>query len=105
VVTDLQKTRDGLILLTRTALRAASSMEEVAEVAEAAAAIGDDELIREVADRIGEEVEDAIRSSGAWDAELTYSKVDAWAQTGHRAKALAKAWGFIAPLLSSSGDE
>jgi hypothetical protein len=96
---DLHQTRDGLIQLTSVAIAAAGTLEEVVEVAEAAAAIGDPGLVQAVAERISREVEEAMRSSGAWEAELTYSKIDAWAHTGHKARALALAWGHIAPLL------
>jgi hypothetical protein len=96
---DLRQTRDGLIQLTTAAIAAAGNLDEVVEVAEAAAAIGDPGLVQAVAERISQEVEEAMRSSGAWEAELTYSKLDAWAHTGHKARALALAWGHIAPLL------
>jgi hypothetical protein len=100
---DHRQTRDGLIQLTHVAIAAAGTLDEVVEVAEAAAAIGDPGLVQAVAERISQEVDEAMRSSGAWEAELTYSKLDAWAHTGHKARALALAWGHIAPLLDLEG--
>jgi hypothetical protein len=100
---DLRHTREGLIQLTSVAIAAAGNLDEVVEMAEAAAAIGDPGLVQDVAERISHEVEEALRSSGAWEAELTYSKIDAWAHTGHKARALALAWGHIAPLLDLEG--
>jgi hypothetical protein len=96
---DAHVTEAQLVELNRIALRAASSAEEVIECARAAAALGDPALLREVAERIREEVADTLRSSGAWEAEMTYSKGDAWAHSGRRATSLALAWGHIAPLL------
>jgi hypothetical protein len=92
-------TASQLVELNRMALQAAGSAEEVVECARAAAALGDPQLLREVAHRISEEVADTLRSSGAWEAEMTYSKGEAWAHSGRRATALALAWGYIAPLL------
>lgn len=78
---------------------AASSPEELVDAARAAAAIGTSPLLEAVAAKIGQEVSQALSSSGAWEAELTYSKVNAWEQTGHRAQLLAEAWGLVAPGL------
>jgi hypothetical protein len=94
-------TASQLVELNRIALRAAGSAEEVVECAKAAAALGDRTLLREVAVRISEEVADTLRSSGSWEAEMTYSKGEAWAHSGRRATALALAWGHIAPLLDA----
>jgi hypothetical protein len=53
----------------------------------------------ETARRIGGEIEAALESSGSWEAEMLYNKLDAWQNTGHRATLLAQAWGAVrAPL-------
>lgn len=96
---DIDKVERDLERLVALAIEAATSLEELAEVAHAAAAVGTQPLLDAVADRIADQVEQALNSSGAWTAELTYSKIDAWAQTGHRAQLLAEAWGAIAPVL------
>ena len=101
---DVKVTASQLVELNRMALRAAGSAEEVMECARAAASLGDQGLLREVADRIREEVADTLRSSGAWEAEMTYSKGEAWAHSGRRATALALAWGHIAPLLTGGAE-
>ncbi len=89
--------------LVAAAIEAATSLEELVDVAHAAAAVGTLTLLEAVAAKVAEQVEQALSSSGAWTAELTYSKIDAWAQTGHRAQLLAEAWGVIAaPLRDAS---
>ncbi|MGV3758426.1 MAG: hypothetical protein ACO1PW_02645, partial [Actinomycetota bacterium] len=85
--------------LVGVAVEAATSLEELTVVAQAAAAVGSLELLERVAEKLAEHVNAALGSAGAWEAELTYSKIDAWAQTGHRAKLLAEAWAIVVPAL------
>jgi hypothetical protein len=40
-----------------------------------------------------------------WEAELAYSKVDAWSQTGHKARLLAEIWGIVVPGLRADAAE
>ncbi|MGH9084664.1 MAG: hypothetical protein ACRDYW_04370 [Acidimicrobiales bacterium] len=96
---DIDRVEQDIEHLIAIAIEAATSLEELVEVARAAAAVGTPTLLDAVAEKVADQVEQAIGSSGAWEAELTYSKVDAWAQTGHRAKLLGEAWGLIAPGL------
>jgi hypothetical protein len=91
----------GLAELVGSALRAASTPEELVDVAYAAAALGDADLLAKVVERVAEEVERAIASSGAWEAELTYNKIEAWSHTGHKARMLAEAWGAVKDSISS----
>jgi methylaspartate ammonia-lyase len=88
--------------LVAAAIEAATSLEELVDAARAAAAVGTPSLLEAVAVKVGEHVATVLSSSGAWEAELTYSKIDAWAQTGHRARLLAEAWGLIAPGLRTA---
>jgi hypothetical protein len=90
----------GLAELVGVALRAASTPEELVDVAYAAAALGDAELLGQVVERVGEEVDRALASSGAWEAELTYNKIEAWTHTGHKARLLAEAWGAVKGSIS-----
>jgi hypothetical protein len=85
--------------LVSIAVDAATSLEELTEVSVAAVHVGSPVLLEQVAGKLAAEVETALASAGAWEAELTYSKVDAWAQTGHRARMLAEAWSLLAPSL------
>jgi hypothetical protein len=78
---------------------AATSLEELTEVTIAAVQVGSPELLEMVAGKLAAEVEAALASAGAWEAELTYSKIDAWAQTGHRARLLAEAWSVLGSAL------
>ena len=96
---ELTKARDHIEQLVIMALDAATSLEQVVECARAAAAIGTPSLLHLVADRLIEEIDRAEASSSAWEAELLYSKLDAWQQTGHKARLLAEAWTYIRPLL------
>jgi hypothetical protein len=96
---DLEEIQRGIEQLVVLALEAATTLEEVVDCASAAASLGTPDLLERVADRLGAEVATANASSGAWEAELTYSKIDAWQQTGHRARLLAEAWGHIGPQL------
>ncbi len=96
---DIGKVERDIERLVTLAIEAATSLEELVDVAHAAAAVGTLALVEAVAAKIEDQVEQALSSSGAWTAELTYSKIDAWAQTGHRAQLLAEAWGAIAPVL------
>jgi hypothetical protein len=58
--------------------------------------------MEEVAKRIGEEVEDALRASSSWQVESMYNKLDAWRSSGHRASVLGQAWGYVGqPLLEN----
>ena len=98
-VIDLDAVQADLEQLVRISVEAATSLEELAEVARAAAAVASPELLEAVAEKLAEQVNVALGSAGAWEAELTYSKIDAWAQTGHRAKLLAEAWSVIEPPL------
>lgn len=100
---DVEKIERDLERLVAAAIDAAASFEELVDVARAAAAVGTRPLLEAVAVKVEDHVEQALSSSGAWSAELTYSKIDAWAQTGHRAKMLAEAWGAIAPGLRGAG--
>jgi hypothetical protein len=96
---ELEDIQHGIEKLLDLALEAATSLEEVVDCAKAAASLGTLDLLERVADRLAVEVSTANASSGAWEAELTYSKIDAWQQTGHRARLLAEAWSHIGPLL------
>lgn len=98
-VTDLDAVQADLEQLVRISIDAATSLEELVEVARAAAAVASPDLLERVAEKLAEQVNAALGSAGAWEAELTYSKIDAWAQTGHRAKLLAEAWSIIEPPL------
>jgi hypothetical protein len=91
----------GLGELVGVALRAASTPEELVDVAHAAAALADPHLLGEVVERVAEEVERALQSSGAWEAELTYNKIEAWSHTGHKARLLAEAWGAVRGSLTA----
>ena len=106
--TDLEQTRQGIEELVGMAVRAATSLEEVVDCARAAASLGSPELLERVAARVAYEVQVATASSDAWEAELTYSKIDAWIQTGHKARMLAEAWSLVGPALlaaQASDDE
>jgi len=96
---ELDQTQRGIEQLVRMATEAATALDEIVDCARAAASLGSIELLELVADRVRQEVENVLASSGAWEAELTYSKLDAWEQTGHKARLLAEAWGYIAPAL------
>jgi hypothetical protein len=98
-MTDIDKVEREIEQLVGMAVDAATTLEELVDAARAAAAVGTPALLEAVAVKIAEQVTQSLNSSGAWEAELTYSKIDAWAQTGHRAKLLAEAWGLIAPGL------
>ena len=98
-VLDLERTQRELELLVGHALGAASTLEEVVECARAAATLGEPALLERVALRIATEVQAATEGSGAWEAELLYSKGEAWQQTGRRARLLAEAWGYVSPGL------
>lgn len=101
---DIDQVERDIGQLVAVAIDAATSLEELVDAARAAAAVGTPQLLEAVATKVADRVGQALSSSGAWEAELTYSKIDAWAQTGHRAKLLAEAWGLIAPgLRASSG--
>lgn len=99
---DIDKVERDVERLVGIAIEAATSLEELVDAARAAAAVGTPALLEKVAARVADHVEQALLSAGAWEAELTYSKIDAWAQTGHRATLLAEAWGLIAPALRAS---
>jgi hypothetical protein len=99
---DIDQVEQDIEHLISIAIKAATSLEELVDVARAAAAVGTPTLLEAVAEKVAEQVEQAIGSSGAWEAELTYSKIDAWAQTGHRAQLLGEAWGLIAPGLRAT---
>ena len=105
--TDLEQTRQGIEELVGMAVRAATSLEEVVDCARAAASMGSPELLERVAARVAYEVHVATASSDAWEAELTYSKIDAWIQTGHKARLLAEAWSLVGPALlaAQAGDD
>lgn len=102
---DLDAVQADLEQLVRVAVEAATSLEELVEVARAAASVASPELLERVAEKLAEHVNAALGSAGAWEAELTYSKIDAWAQTGHRAKLLAEAWSVVAPALRDARAE
>jgi len=96
---DVDKVDDDVAQLVLAAIEAATTPEELLDAAHAAAAVNRRPLLEAVAVKVAEQVALALASSSAWEAELTYSKIDAWAQTGHRAKLLAEAWGAVAPGL------
>lgn len=96
---DLDAVHADLERLVAIAVDAATTLEELVEVAKAAASIASPALLEAVAEKLGVEVQRALASAGAWEAELTYSKIDAWAQTGHRARLLAEAWAVVSPAL------
>ncbi|MGB3053705.1 MAG: hypothetical protein WBB52_02540 [Acidimicrobiales bacterium] len=99
-MSELETTQAGIEALVSMAVDAATTLEEVLDCARAAAALGDRGLMERVASRVGHEVAKATASSDAWEAELTYSKIDAWVQTGHKARILAEAWRLVGqPLL------
>jgi len=99
---DLDAVHADLERIVSLAVDAATSLEELVEVARAAASIASVELLEQVAEKLAQEVERALVSAGAWEAELTYSKIDAWAQTGHRARLLAEAWSVVEPALRAT---
>ncbi|MFP5255258.1 MAG: hypothetical protein ACLGI8_05340 [Acidimicrobiia bacterium] len=49
-----------------------------------------------------EQVNPALGSAGAWEAEVTCSRIEPWAQPGHRASLVAEAWSLIEPPLRGS---
>lgn len=100
--TDLDQVQAGIEELVGFAIENATSLAEVLDCAEAAAAIGTPELLEAMADRIASEVEILRAGSSAWHAELEYSKVEAWSQTGHKARLLAEAFGRVAPALRAA---
>jgi hypothetical protein len=102
---DLDAVHADLERLVAIAVDAATSLEELVEVAQAAVALGSPALVETVADKLAEQVQIALSSAGAWEAELVYSKIDAWAQTGHRARLLAEAWSVVAPVLQETATE
>jgi hypothetical protein len=99
---DLDGIERGIERLVALAVDAATSLEELVDAARAAAALGSPILLESVAAKIAEHVQESLDSAGAWEAELTYSKIDAWAQTGHRARLLAEAWSLVAPPLRAA---
>lgn len=96
---EVDQTQRGIEQLVRMATEAATGLDEVVDCARAASWLDSVELLELVAGRVAQEVENALASSGAWEAELTYSKLDAWEQTGRKAHLLAEAWGYVAPGL------
>lgn len=102
---DLDEIERGIERLVGVAIDAATSLEELVDAARAAASVGTPALLEAVAVKIAEQVKESLDSAGAWEAELTYSKIDAWAQTGHRARLLAEAWGLVAPPLRAARGE
>ena len=102
---DIDKTEGDIERLVAIAIEAATSLEELVDAARAAAAVGTPRLLEAVAGHVADHVTQALNTAGAWEAELTYSKIDAWAQTGHRAQLLAEAWGLVAPGLRAAANE
>jgi hypothetical protein len=98
-VTDLDELEAKVTALVAMAVDAATTLPELVECAHAAAALGNDELLEHVAARLATNAERALASSSAWASELTYSKIDAWEQTGHQARLLAEGFGAVVPLL------
>jgi hypothetical protein len=98
---DVSATRQGIVELVGAAVAAATTLEELVDCAHAAADLGDAELVEAVVGRLDEEIERALAACGAWEAELTYNKIDGWAQTGRRARLLADAWAALAPALEA----
>jgi hypothetical protein len=96
---DLDGLQERVERLVRMAVEAATSLSELVDCAHAAAALDDPALLEAVAQRLASEVDEALASSSAWQAELDYSKIDAWAQTGHKARLLAEAYGLVVPRL------
>ena len=96
---DIDQLEAGIGHLVAVAIDAATTLEELVDVARAASVVGTPALLEAVATKLAEQVASAEGSSGAWEAELTYSKIDAWAQTGHRARLIAEAWSHIGPPL------
>lgn len=96
---DVDKIERDVERLVLAAVEAATTAEELLDVALAAAAIDRRPLLEAVGVKVADQVAKALASSSAWEAELTYSKIDAWAQTGHRARLLAEAWGAVSPGL------
>jgi hypothetical protein len=96
---DIDQVEGDIERLVAIAVEAATSLEELVDAARAAAAVGTPKLLEAVGQKLAEHVAQVLNSAGAWEAELTYSKIDAWAQTGHRAQLLAEAWGLVAPGL------
>ena len=94
-VEEMERIGENVVAMVRAALPAASGAEGLLECARAAASTGDRDLMREVAQRIGDEVDAALQASSSWQAEALYNKLDAWWNSGHRATVLAEAWGFV----------
>lgn len=101
-LTDLEEIEQGIERLVALAVDASSGLDELVDAARAAAAVGTPALLEAVAAKIAEHVQESLDTAGAWEAELTYSKIDAWAQTGHRARLLAEAWSLVAPPLRAA---
>jgi hypothetical protein len=101
-VDDMERIGENVVELVRAALPAASGAEDLRDCARAAASTGDRALMREVAARIGQEVEVMLASSSAWEAEALYNKLDAWRNSGFRATVLAEAWGFVRPGVTAT---
>jgi hypothetical protein len=100
---DIDAVQADLEALVAHAIDSASTLEELIDVATAAAALGTPSLLTAVGERVAEQASSALASAGAWEAELAYSKVDAWSQTGHKARLLAEIWGTVVPGLREAG--
>lgn len=101
-MTDRATIHRQLVELVEAALDAARRPEEMLDVARAAGALGDQALLDQVADRLSEDVQTTLDSSGAWAVQSTHSK-DAWIQTGHKARILAEAWEALVEAQDRSG--
>jgi len=96
-VDEMERIGENVVAMVRAAMLAASGAEDILDCARAAAGTGNRALMREVALRIGDEVDAALQSSSAWEAEALYNKLDAWRNSGRRATVLAEAWGYVRP--------
>jgi hypothetical protein len=99
---DLDRVQADVEQLVGIAVEAATSLEELVEVANAAASISSRDLLEAVAEKLAAEVETSLRGAGAWEAELIYSKNEAWGQTGHRARLLAETWAVVSAALAEA---
>jgi hypothetical protein len=91
----MERIGENVVAMVRAALPAAVGADDLLDCARAAASTGDRALMREVAQRIGEEVDEALLASSSWQVEAMYNKLDAWRSSGRRATVLAEAWGYV----------
>lgn len=100
-MTGLGHVHKELVTLVERILDLAATPEELLDCARAAAATADRGLMTKVAQRVGDEVHEMLETSGAWEVQAAFSKLDSWAHSGQKAAILAEAWGLVGrPLVA-----